>query len=203
MLKLAAEKGIPSVLDVDISMSCACECSDTALGSELEFIECLKNASVVKLSLSEAQNILHYFFPLSDYSLESPNIDSLMYISNSLYEKLTLAKMLIVTMGKQGSILTSNVGSVFVPSLSDKSVVVDTTGAGDAYLGGVIAGLYHFGYPESESSLLSLGQLASRCASLCCSVVGGLAPLQVDMQSFLVDLEEAVLPKSDGKRETF
>ncbi|EME32350.1 fructokinase [Galdieria sulphuraria] len=203
LLKLASEKGIASVLDVDVSLSAACRHGNTtALGSESEFMDCLNIASVVKFSLSESKSLFRYLCPSASYASELESEESILQLSNCLFAKLDSAKLIIVTMGSQGSILTSNFGSVFVPSLSKKPVV-DTTGAGDAYLGGIIAGLYHFGFPESESSLLSLGQVASRCASLCCSVVGGLASLEVDLKRFLVDLEKsrgeerAVLLESD------
>ncbi|GJQ08824.1 hypothetical protein GpartN1_g615.t1 [Galdieria partita] len=207
LLKLASEKGIPSVLDVDVSLTAACQRGNpAALGSESEFMECLNIASVVKFSLSESESLFRYLFPSSPCTLE--NRDFAVKFSLSLLRRLNSAKLVIVTMGSQGSILTSNSGSVFVPVLKDKPIV-DTTGAGDAYLGGIIGGLYHLGFPKSESSLLSLGRVASRCASLCCSVVGGLASMEVDLRRFLVDLEkrnseeDIVLPEMDLKPEAF
>jgi D-arabinose 5-phosphate isomerase GutQ len=51
---------------------------------------------------------------------------------------------------------------------------VDATGAGDAFFGGVIASIAHWGFPTDNPSLTRLGAVASSAGAACCEVVGAL-----------------------------
>merc|ERR1719336_1038974 len=51
---------------------------------------------------------------------------------------------------------------------------VDATGAGDAFFGGLVAGLYHRGLPRSAEELRTLGGAASALGATCCEALGAL-----------------------------
>ena len=48
----------------------------------------------------------------------------------------------------------------------------DATGAGDAFLGGLVAGIYHWGLGDSTKELQDLGSLASASGAACVQVIG-------------------------------
>ena len=52
--------------------------------------------------------------------------------------------------------------------------VIDTTGAGDAFLGGIIAGIHCYGLPDTEDELRVLGEVGNAAGAACCSVLGAL-----------------------------
>lgn len=51
---------------------------------------------------------------------------------------------------------------------------VDATGAGDAFCGGLVASLWHWGIPTSVEQLERFGRLASVAGAACCEVLGAL-----------------------------
>lgn len=71
---------------------------------------------------------------------------------------------ILVTMGKEGALL-SNQGVIFHQPAEVKSIVVDTTGAGDAFIAGVLCGLVKQLAPEecvSYGMKLALSALSRR-----------------------------------------
>ncbi len=73
-------------------------------------------------------------------------------------------RLVAVTDGAEGSVLYD--GGSIVRVKSNSVVARDTTGAGDAFLGGVIAGIYY------GLSLEDIGKLANACGAACCTVAG-------------------------------
>ena len=67
-------------------------------------------------------------------------------------------------MGAAGSLLYREGESVAVPA--GQVAVIDTTGAGDAYLGGLLAGLHH------GLDLENAAKLGNACGGACCEQIG-------------------------------
>ena len=102
----------------------------------------------------------------------------------ALYDKLRQINpeiMLLITLGKNGAVTFYNGNAEKVPPLSTK--VVNTTGAGDACLGGMLAGLVH-GYSFQkgrddlvfgETELSSAVELGTLCAGIAVSFEDSIA----------------------------
>lgn len=77
---------------------------------------------------------------------------------------MRLARTIIVTKGELGSIISTTDGEINIPAVKPK-IVVDPTGAGDAYRGGLISGLVQ------GKSIEHCARMGSVCASFaveCC-----------------------------------
>ncbi|MDQ6693786.1 MAG: carbohydrate kinase family protein [Chloroflexota bacterium] len=70
-------------------------------------------------------------------------------------EILVSAEMVVTTKGKDGSIILTHTGEIVVPAALP-SRIVDTVGAGDAYLGGLVFGLQAGLPPEAAGRVASL-----------------------------------------------
>ncbi len=77
----------------------------------------------------------------------------------------TYYSQVIITLGAQGCMIADDSGVQLLPAA--EAAVQDTTGAGDAFNAGVLAGLYQ-GKPPSEAALWGM-----RCASRCVAHAGG------------------------------
>jgi adenosine kinase len=78
---------------------------------------------------------------------------------------LKLAKIIIVTQGECGSLVSTQDEELKIPVVKPKKAV-DPTGAGDAYRGGLIYGLVH------GKSIKDCAMMGSVCASFCVEQVG-------------------------------
>lgn len=145
------------------------------LGSQFEartiFEELVPFTEVVKLSDEDAM----WLYPLLSLEALSQRI---LHLG---------AKLVVVTMGSEGSLLTTEGTRVFVPSV--KCAVVDTIGAGDSYMSALIYGLLMRGGDGLAPSVLeSVGQMASKAAAITVSRPGANPPtleeLLEDRQSF-------------------
>lgn len=97
--------------------------------------------------------------------------------SLSAAEKLVAdgKKIVIVTLGKRGALVRNREGYRLVPAFSGN--VVDTTGAGDSFMGGFLAGLVRSGKKPEELSLEELAtfaRLGNAVAMLCVQDRGGI-----------------------------
>ena len=118
----------------------------------------------------EAKNIFEELVPFTEV-VKLSDEDALW-----LYPRLSLEDisqrildlgtgLVAVTMGAEGSLLTTGGTRVVVPSV--KSEVVDTIGAGDSYMSALIYGLLMRGADGLAPSVLeSLGRMASRAAAI-------------------------------------
>ena len=86
---------------------------------------------------------------------------------------LSNSRLVALTDGSNGSVFASADTSVVVPIVK-RVKVVDATGAGDAFLGGLVAGMYHEGVPSTADELMRMGQLANATGAACVQVLGGL-----------------------------
>ncbi len=131
-------------------------------------MEMLKHIDVLKLSDQDLQWIQKHVDP----SLRGPED----------YLKLGI-KLVAYTLGADGAVLLTPSTSCLVPAPDVD--VVDTTGGGDAFMAGILAGLYERGITRRDAlaslddeSLRAIGLKASDCAGRIISQEGGMPPLR-------------------------
>lgn len=95
-------------------------------------------------------------------------------------EKLVAAgkKVAVVTLGEQGALVRNREGYRMVPAFSGN--VVDTTGAGDSFMGGFLTGLAQSGKKPEEVSLeelASFARIGNAVAALCVQGRGGISAI--------------------------
>ncbi len=147
VLRIAREAGILTVLDVDVPPDFAIDVA--GLGSVDDFDTALHLADIVKPAKAAAQQMVE--------------ADSSEARAEAIFERYG-ARLVAVTEGAQGAVVTDGNQTTRTPA---KPVSArDTTGAGDAFLGGLIAGLYH------ELSLRDTANLANACGAVCCRIPG-------------------------------
>ena len=102
-------------------------------------------------------------------------------------DRCPTAQFIAVTSGRKGAGLCihghEGIGIQIIPDIDS----ADDTGAGDAFLGGLIAGLYHWGMPQSEGDIKKLGQLGSLSGAACCQQFGTLPDAESVMKMTSTD----------------
>ncbi len=145
VLELAREAGALTVVDLDVSLADAVP----ALGTEAELLEVLRLADVIKPSLSALDGLVE------------PGVARNR--ARALAER-TGAKLIALTLGPAGALVLEEGNAIAVPAAQVR--VVDTTGAGDAFLGGFLAGLH------AGLDLESAARLGNACGGACCEQFG-------------------------------
>jgi len=144
-LEVARESGVVTVLDVDVLRSDAIK----TLGRWEEFERALELADYLKPSKGTAAEMTGQSDALS--------------AAKALREKYG-ARAVVITDGEAGCAIASDEFTDRVPAYRIRSV--DSTGAGDAFLGGLIAGLrYGLSWPDTL-------RLANACGAACCEISG-------------------------------
>lgn len=93
----------------------------------------------------------------------------------ALFEKAGRMKVLAVTMGAQGCVIATREGSTGIPGVPANAV--DTTGAGDCFMGALLYGLLGAGAPVAEltmDKLCDCARFANRAAARCTEKKGGI-----------------------------
>jgi len=145
VLELARAAGAQTVVDLDVPLADAVP----ALGSEADLYAVLGLADVLKPSLAALDGLV------------APG--SARARARELAER-TGAKLVALTLGAAGSLLFREGEAAAAAAASVK--VVDTTGAGDAFLGGLLAGLCY------GLDLESCARLGNACGAACCEQIG-------------------------------
>eukprot|EP00040_Diaphanoeca_grandis_P016497 m.85136 g.85136 ORF g.85136 m.85136 type:complete len:595 (-) comp25835_c0_seq2:324-2108(-) len=168
MLQTAKKnKGTVSVLDVDVQPSVAVD--EARLGTLDEILDCVREADVLKPAKHAALELLGLLRPQLIPDLEHMTA---LEVAQQL-QKATKCKLVALTDGGAGCALaTASLALMVEPATS--ITVTDATGAGDAFLGGLVAVLYHDGLPETIEDLQKLGAVANTTGASCCQVLGGL-----------------------------
>ena len=189
-LELASSNNVPSVLDVDVPPSVAAAaaalCTDPA-----EVLACAKLPTVLKVTRASAEELLALAGVTSVPGSPAELAAAL--------QKATGVPLVAVTSGSDGGALASLSGAHIQLAAPPLDSIVDTTGAGDAFLGGLLAALWSFGIstpsgteqftlPDDEEALASCLQVANCAGAACCGVLGGLPPLGVDGRARVVTL---------------
>ncbi|XP_019859150.1 PREDICTED: probable fructokinase-5 [Amphimedon queenslandica] len=162
ILKMAKEAGVVSILDLDVPPKAAIE--EAKLGVMEDMLECLRLADIIKPAKAAADEVLKV---MGRESSSGGLVDAAV----NLMEECN-SKMVAITDGASGSIFATKNNVIKVKSMPvDK--VIDTTGAGDAFLGGLIVGLSSYGFPGSVAELERLGGIANAFGAAGVQSVGG------------------------------
>jgi fructokinase len=148
--------------------------------------EAIPLADIVKLSADEAE----FVGDTKSLAAESTEKGRMYRLGEALLERGP--RLVIITSGAQGALLLTARQRVEVPPLTVRPV--DTTGAGDAFIGAVLYKLVHQGcdLPSdlevlSEQSLRDLGSFANLVAGLSVTRNGGISsfPFMQEVRDFV------------------
>jgi fructokinase len=151
-LKLAKEKDNLIAFDANLRLKrweSETHCRQTALSF-------LKHAHIVKLAeeelnfLMEAQTLEDGLEKLAEWNIP----------------------YLFITMGDRGACGVMNGQTVFVPA--PKVHAIDTTGAGDAFMSGLLYGFHEKGWPVSDTELTPYLEFANRLGAQATTQIGSL-----------------------------
>ncbi len=145
VLEIARESGARTVLDVDVPIADAVP----TLGSERDLQATLAAADILKPSLSALEGLA-----------EGSTPRELAIALASRFAPQAVA----ITLGAKGSLVWADANEVEAPAAKVK--VTDTTGAGDAFLGGLLAGL------EAGLGWEDAARLGNACGAVCCEQIG-------------------------------
>jgi fructokinase len=147
-MRVAKEASVRVIFDLDVSPGFFAQSN---LGTQEELVDALKMADVLKPCKAAARELTGQ----GDYEKIA---DSLLRLG---------PKLVAITMGTDGCLIATREKKAQVPAFKVK--VVDTTGAGDAFMGGLSYGLLQ-GW-----DIQKVGLFANACAALCCTKVGARA----------------------------
>lgn len=169
VLSKGREYGAITVLDVDVPPDAACE--ESKLGTPEQFREVFDLAHVVKMPKAVAQNVSALL------RLDTCSGDT-CDIASAIAEKAH-AELVVVTDGRNGAVGVLQDGVQVAVPAPRVEVVRDTTGAGDAFLGGMLAYAVsgkQARLPKCGESLKEMLEWGACCASLCVEKVRALPP---------------------------
>ncbi len=152
VLEIAQEAGIPTALDVDIPPSQAV--NEARLGTREEVERAMALATILKPAGSAVREL----YPAAS----ADELARRLFMAIAPHGRLTLVA---ITDGAAGSILHDGNRTVSIPAYGGVTVV-DSTGAGDAFFGALLAGLHY------QLDLEALGRLANACGAACVEQVG-------------------------------
>jgi sugar/nucleoside kinase (ribokinase family) len=152
-MKVAREAGVRVLFDLDVAPSYFAQAN---LGREEDLAASLQFVDVLKPCKSAARELTGE----ADYER----------IAKALLQ--TGPKLVAITMGSEGCLIAGAEKSVHVPAFQVD--IVDTTGAGDAFMGGLSYALLQ-GWDFER-----VGTFANACAALCCTKVGARTMAKLD-----------------------
>lgn len=145
-LALARAAGLKTVVDLDVPLADAVP----KLGEEETFYKILRSADLLKPSKSAARELV-----------EDKNADALA-LARAIQKRF--GNQVVVTDGEAGCAIATEDFSGVIPAYPAKAV--DSTGAGDAFLGGLLVGLHHgLSWPDAA-------KLANACGAACVEQIG-------------------------------
>ena len=168
-----------TMLDVDVPPSVAV--TDANLGDLETLHRCCQQCDVLKPTMDAAAELLA--LAATDGASCDPVAAGVVLatdvqgVATQLLQAFNVG-MVAVTDGANGSglALQGLNETVHVPGF-DGVAQIDATGAGDAYFGVLIAGIYHeceCQLPTDAHSLRTVGEMASASGAACCEVLGAL-----------------------------
>jgi len=181
LLEIARDSRTLTMLDVDVPPSVAA--GDAQLGTLKEVLDCVANSDVIKPTLDAAAELLALEATGgATCDAEAAGItlkNDLDEVALQLQEAFG-SRMVAVTDGKRGCGLAAvdeSTGTCMVTAIPGFPGVnqTDSTGAGDAFFGGLVAAIYHNqGLPTQEDTLSLIGHTAAAAGAACCEVLGAL-----------------------------
>ncbi len=149
VLRIAEEAGIPSVVDLDVPPSDAVP----GLGDQATLEAVLRRATLLKPAKAAARELL-------------PGTEGdALAIAEGMRTRYG-NPVVVVTDGEAGCAISAERVALRVPAYA-ASRVIDTTGAGDAFLGGLLVAL------EQGLGWEDAGKLANACGTACAEKLGG------------------------------
>lgn len=176
-LELAHASGLSTVVDLDVLPSDAL----ATLGDRATFDAVLRAADLLKPTAAAAREL----FP------ETSDLDALARRLRETYG----VKRVVITDGAAGSLVCDERGSQRIPAYR-ASRVVDSTGAGDAFLGGYLAG-EALGLEPRDAA-----RLGNACGAACIERVGAFPDEPSALRARIVALYDGAKPK-DGRWDDF
>jgi sugar/nucleoside kinase (ribokinase family)/D-arabinose 5-phosphate isomerase GutQ len=177
ILQIAHDNSIPSILDVDIAPSDACH----SLGTRVELDRALRLATILKPSKAAARQL-------------TTSARNMGEVARAVRERYG-SSAVVVTDGPNGCAVAAENTSIRVPAF--KVRVVDTTGAGDAFLGAMIAGL------KWKMSWTEIGRLGNAAGAVCAGQLGAF-PSSIALRAKVEKLYGGALPRlADSKPPRF
>jgi sugar/nucleoside kinase (ribokinase family) len=152
-MRVAKEANVRVFMDMDVTPRFFAQMN---LGRQEELCEALKLVDVLKPCKAAAREMTG----ITDYNRMA---DQLLNLG---------PQIVAITQGEDGCLIASREKKVQVPAF--RVNVVDTTGAGDAFMGGLSYGLLQ-GW-----DLERVGVFANACAALCCTKVGARSMSKLD-----------------------
>ncbi len=176
-LRLAHERGLSTVVDLDILPSDAL----AGLGDRETLDAVLGEADLLKPTSAAAREL----FPAT------PDLGEIARQLRTHYGAATV----VITDGDRGSLLANKDGERWIPAYSVESVV-DSTGAGDAFLGGFLAG-EALGLGPSDAA-----KLGNACGAACVERMGAFPDEQEALRARAVALYDGQSP-TDERWQSF
>ncbi|MDO8434210.1 MAG: PfkB family carbohydrate kinase [Candidatus Binatus sp.] len=167
ILLFARTHSIPTILDVDVPPSDAIG----SLGTRAELERVLKLATYLKPAKAAARELI------------AGNGRDPLKLAESIRAKYG-SRAVIITEGDKGCSIAADGASVRVPAFKVKQV--DSTGAGDAFLAGIFAGI-RMNLPWEQT-----GRLANAAGAICVTRLGAF-PSGFEVRDEIVDLYGAAL----------
>ena len=152
-IEIAKQAGVRVLFDLDVAPSFFAQMN---LGTQAELTALLKSVDVLKPCKAAARELTGE----SDWDRIA---DDLLALGPTL---------VAVTQGAEGCLIANRTQKVHVPAF--KVDAVDTTGAGDAFMGGLSYGILQ-GWDFER-----VGIFANACAALCCTKIGARAMARHD-----------------------
>lgn len=169
-LELAHAKGLSTVVDLDVLPSDALE----TLGDRATFDAVLRAADLLKPTATAARELF-------------PDVSDLGELARRLRAEYRIGRV-VITDGAAGSLVCDDGGSRRVPAYRVKRVV-DSTGAGDAFLGGYLAG-EAMGLPPLDAA-----RLGNACGAACVERIGAFPEEPAALRARVLALYDGAKPK--------
>ena len=171
-LRLAHKEGLSTALDLDVLPSDAVQ----SLGDRETLEQVLAEADLLKPTALAARELF-------------PEIETL----EALVEKLRShygADQVVMTDGERGSLLCDGDGTRWVTAYSVPRVV-DSTGAGDAFFGGLLAG------QAMGLGLEDAARLGNACGAACVETMGAFPEAAARLRARAFELYDGATPSDD------
>ena len=168
-LKLAHRLGLETVVDLDVLPS------DVILGlaDRGAFDAILREADLLKPTLLAAREIF-------------PDVADEKLLARRIREHYSVS-CVVITAGARGSLLADASGEQWIAAF-EAAVVRDSTGAGDAFLGGFLAG------EALGLTPLEAARLGNACGAACVEQLGAFPEERTSLRGRIVELYGAELP---------